>query len=79
MQRAMAAEAESERDKRAKLLNAQGEFDAAQRLADAAKVMESAPGTMQLRFLDTLKNIAADKNETLIFPLPTKFIDKFCK
>src|SRR5262249_43823342 len=69
MQRAMAKQAEAEREKRAKVLLAQGEFQAAQTLADAASVISTEPAALQLRYLQTLTEIAAEKNSTIIFPL----------
>jgi regulator of protease activity HflC (stomatin/prohibitin superfamily) len=74
MQRAMAKQAEAEREKRAKVLMAQGESLAAQTLADAAKVIASEPATLQLRYLQTLTEIAVEKNSTIIFPLPMDLI-----
>src|SRR5213075_2859065 len=70
MLRAMAKQAEAEREKRAKLIHAEGEFAASQRLADAAKVLATQPGTMQLRYLQTLTEIGVEKNTTIVFPLP---------
>ncbi len=70
MQRAMARQAEAEREKRAKIIHAEGEFSASQQLANAAQVIGSQPATLQLRYLQTLTEIAAEKNSTIIFPLP---------
>jgi regulator of protease activity HflC (stomatin/prohibitin superfamily) len=70
MQRAMARQAEAEREKRAKIIHARGEFEASQQLAAAAEVIGSQPATLQLRYLQTLTEIAAEKNSTIIFPLP---------
>ena len=70
MMRAMAKQAEAERERRAKIIHAQGEFQASQKLADAAQVIATAPNAMQLRFLQTLTEVAAEKNSTLIFPVP---------
>ena len=70
MQRAMARQAEAEREKRAKVIHAQGEFEASQQLAAAAEVIGSQPATLQLRYLQTLTEIAAEKNSTIVFPLP---------
>jgi regulator of protease activity HflC (stomatin/prohibitin superfamily) len=70
MQRAMARQAEAEREKRAKIIHAQGEHEASQQLAAAAAVVGSQPATLQLRYLQTLTEIAAEKNSTIIFPLP---------
>jgi regulator of protease activity HflC (stomatin/prohibitin superfamily) len=70
MQRAMARQAEAEREKRAKIIHAEGEFSAAQQLAEAAQVIGSQPATIQLRYLQTLTEIAVEKNSTIIFPVP---------
>ena len=70
MQRAMARQAEAEREKRAKIIHAQGEFEASKQLAAAAAVIGSEPATLQLRYLQTLTEIAVEKNLTIIFPLP---------
>jgi regulator of protease activity HflC (stomatin/prohibitin superfamily) len=70
MQRAMAKQAEAEREKRAKIIHAEGEFSAAQQLAEAAQVIASQPATIQLRYLQTLTEIAVEKNSTIIFPVP---------
>jgi len=70
MQRAMARQAEAERERRAKIINADGEFQAAQRLADAGKIMASEPATLQLRLLQTLSEIATERNSTIVFPVP---------
>ncbi|HEX8733289.1 MAG TPA: slipin family protein [Ktedonobacterales bacterium] len=74
MQRAMAKQAEAEREKRAKVLMAQGEFLASQTLADAAKVIATEPAALQLRYLQTLTEIAVEKNSTIIFPLPIDLV-----
>jgi regulator of protease activity HflC (stomatin/prohibitin superfamily) len=74
MQRAMAKQAEAERERRAKVIHSEGEFQASQKLADAAKVIASAPNAMQLRFLQTLTEVAAEKNSTLIFPVPVDLL-----
>jgi len=70
MQRAMAAQAEAERERRAKVVHADGEFQAAERLAQAAKIIGSEPSAIQLRYLQTLVTIATDKTSTIVFPLP---------
>jgi regulator of protease activity HflC (stomatin/prohibitin superfamily) len=70
MQRAMARQAEAERDRRAKVIAAEGEFQAAQKMADAASIIETHPTAMQLRFLQTLVEVAAGNNTTTIFPVP---------
>ena len=77
MQRAMARQAEAEREKRAKIIHASGEFEAAQTLADAAKVIGSEPQTLQLRYLQTLTEISAERNSTIIFPVPIDLISAF--
>jgi len=74
MQRAMAKQAEAERERRAKVINAEGEFQAAAKMAEAAKVLATEPISLQLRYLQTLREIAAEKNSTIIFPLPIDFI-----
>ena len=74
MLRAMAKQAEAEREKRAKLIHAEGEFAASQRLADAAKILASEPTTIQLRYLQTLTEIGVEKNTTIVFPLPVDII-----
>lgn len=83
MQRAMAAQAEAERERRAKVINAEGEYQAAQRLADAATIIQAAPAALQLRYLQTLKEVAAENNSTTIFPVPIDlfkpFIEAFAK
>ena len=77
MQRAMARQAEAEREKRAKVIHAEGEFLASQRLADAAAVIQMQPAALQLRYLQTLTEIATEKNSTIIFPLPIDTIKMF--
>jgi regulator of protease activity HflC (stomatin/prohibitin superfamily) len=77
MQRAMARQAEAEREKRAKIIHAEGEFTASQQLAAAAEVIGRQPATLQLRYLQTLTEIAAEKNSTIIFPLPLDLIQAF--
>ncbi len=74
MQRAMARQAEAEREKRAKIIHAEGEFQASQQLAKAAEVIASQPATIQLRYLQTLTEIAVEKNSTIIFPVPIEFV-----
>ena len=74
MQRAMAKQAEAEREKRAKIINADGEFQASQTLANAARVISSEPGALQLRFLQTMVEIGSEKNTTVILPLPIELI-----
>ncbi len=75
MQRAMAKQAEAEREKRAKVLLAQGEYQAAQTLADAAHLISTEPAALQLRYLQTLTEIAVEKNSTIIFPLPIDLVE----
>ncbi len=75
MQRAMAKQAEAEREKRAKVLQAQGEFLASQTLADAARIISTEPAALQLRYLQTLTEIAVEKNSTIIFPLPIDLVE----
>jgi regulator of protease activity HflC (stomatin/prohibitin superfamily) len=77
MQRAMAKQAEAERERRAKVIHAEGEFQASKRLADAAKVIQSHPMALQLRFLQTLTEVASEKNSTTIFPVPIDLIEPF--
>ncbi len=74
MLRAMAKQAEAEREKRSKIIHAEGEFSAAQRLADAAKVLASEPTAIQLRYLQTLTEIGVEKNTTIVFPLPVDLL-----
>jgi len=75
MQRAMAKQAEAEREKRAKVIHAGGEFDAAQKLVDAAHLLASEPMTLQLRYLQTLTEIGVEKNTTIVFPLPMELMN----
>jgi regulator of protease activity HflC (stomatin/prohibitin superfamily) len=77
MQRAMARQAEAERERRAKIIHAEGEFQASQKLSEAAHVITSEPGALQLRFLQTLTEIAAEKNSTILFPIPIDLIKPF--
>ena len=79
MKRAMAKEAEAEREKRAKIIHASGEFEAAKQLSDAAEIIGREPATLQLRYLQTLTEIATEKNSTIIFPLPMDLISVFLK
>jgi len=79
MLRAIAKQAEAERERRAKVIHAEGEFQASQKLADAAKIISSEPATLQLRFLQTLTEIATEKNSTIIFPVPIDLITPFLK
>ncbi len=75
MQRAMARQAEAEREKRAKIIHAEGELQASQTLADAAGVMSSQAGALQLRYLQTLTEISAEHNSTIVFPLPIELME----
>ena len=77
MQRAMARQAEAERERRAKVIHAEGEFQASQKLAQAAEVIEKHPTALQLRFLQTLTEVASEKNSTTIFPVPIDLIAPF--
>lgn len=79
MQRAMARQAEAEREKRAKIIHAQGEFEASQRLSDAAGIIEGKPVALQLRYLQTLTEIGMEKNTTIVFPLPLDIMEYFAK
>ena len=79
MQRAIAKQAEAERERRSKVIHAEGEFQAAQRLTDAAQVMSQNPIALQLRYLQTLVEIAAEKNSTTIFPVPIDIISPLLK
>ena len=77
MQRAMAAQAEAERERRAKIVHAEGEAQAAEKLAEAARIISSQPSAMQLRYLQTLINISTEKTNTIVFPLPLDMIKPF--
>jgi regulator of protease activity HflC (stomatin/prohibitin superfamily) len=77
MQRAMAKQAEAERERRAKVIHAEGEFQASQRLSDAAQIISINPAALQLRFLQTLTEVASEKNSTIIFPVPVDIISAF--
>jgi regulator of protease activity HflC (stomatin/prohibitin superfamily) len=79
MQRAMAKQAEAERERRAKVINADGEFQAAQKLADAAKIISVYPEALQLRYLQTLREVASENNSTTIFPVPIDLFEPFLK
>src|SRR4029077_11446538 len=79
MQRAIAKQAEAEREKRAKIIHAEGEFQASAQLAKAAEVISANPTTLRLRYLQTLTEIAAEKNSTIIFPVPIDFLDALKK
>jgi regulator of protease activity HflC (stomatin/prohibitin superfamily) len=75
MQRAMARQAEAERERRAKVINADGELQASERLAEAGRIMSENPATLQLRFLQTLSEVATEKNSTIVFPVPVDLIN----
>jgi len=77
MRRSMAAQAEAERERRAKIIHAEGEFQAAEKLAQAGAIIAREPTTLQLRYLQTLTEIATEKNSTIIFPLPIDLITMF--
>ncbi|MBZ5541583.1 MAG: slipin family protein [Acidobacteriia bacterium] len=77
MQRAIARQAEAERERRAKIIHAEGEFEASQKLADAARVLETQATAIQLRYLQTLTEIGVEKNTTIVFPLPIDIINKW--
>ena len=79
MRRSMAAQAEAERERRAKIIHAEGEFQASERLAEAGAIIAREPTTLQLRYLQTLVEIASEKNSTIIFPLPIDLISMFMK
>ena len=77
MKRSMAAQAESERERRAKIIHAEGEFQASEKLAQAAAIIGREPSAIQLRFLSTLAEIATEKNSTILFPIPIEFLKAF--
>lgn len=79
MQRAMAKQAEAERERRAKVINAEGEFQAAARMADAAAIIEEHPVALQLRYLQTLREVASENNSTTLFPIPIDLFKPFMK
>jgi regulator of protease activity HflC (stomatin/prohibitin superfamily) len=79
MQRAMAKQAEAERERRAKVINADGEFQASQKLADAAAVISKQPVALQLRFLQSLVEVASEKNSTTVFPVPIDLLTPFLR
>jgi regulator of protease activity HflC (stomatin/prohibitin superfamily) len=79
MKRAMAKQAEAERERRAKVINSEGEFQAAQKLADAADIINKYPVALQLRFLQTLREVASENNSTTIFPVPIDLFTPFIK
>ncbi len=79
MQRAMARQAEAERDRRAKVINAEGEMQASQKYSEAAAILSKEPASLQLRYLNTLSEIATENNSTVIFPLPMDLLSAFMK
>jgi len=79
MRRSMAAQAEAERERRAKIIHADGEFQASERLAQAGTIIAREPATLQLRYLQTLTEIASERNSTIIFPLPINIFEAFAK
>jgi regulator of protease activity HflC (stomatin/prohibitin superfamily) len=79
MQRAIARQAEAERERRAKIIHADGEFEASTKLAEAAKILEQQPASIQLRYLQTLTEIGVEKNTTVIFPLPIDIVSQWAK
>jgi regulator of protease activity HflC (stomatin/prohibitin superfamily) len=79
MKRSMARQAEAERERRAKVINAEGEFQAADKLRQAAEIMTPYPMAMQMRYLQALSDVAADKNSTIVFPLPIELLAPFLK
>lgn len=79
MQRAMAKQAEAERERRSKVIAAEGEFQASQRLSDAAKILSDQPSALTLRYLQTLREIATENNSTTIFPIPIDLLKPFLK
>lgn len=79
MQRAMAKQAEAERERRSKVISAEGEFQASQRLSDAAKILSEQPSALTLRYLQTLREIASENNSTTIFPVPIDLLKPFLK
>jgi regulator of protease activity HflC (stomatin/prohibitin superfamily) len=79
MQRAIAKQAEAEREKRAKIIHADGEFQAAEKLSQAANIISVNPAALQLRFLQTLAEVSTEKNSTIIFPVPIDIISAFIK
>jgi regulator of protease activity HflC (stomatin/prohibitin superfamily) len=79
MQRAMAKQAEAEREKRSKIIHAEGEAQAATRLSEASRILVEEPAALQLRYLQTLAEVATEKNSTLIFPVPIDMLSAFLK
>jgi regulator of protease activity HflC (stomatin/prohibitin superfamily) len=79
MQRAMAKQAEAERERRAKVINAEGEYQAAARLTEAAAIISAHPEALQLRFLQTLAEVATENNSTILFPIPIDLLTPFLR
>jgi regulator of protease activity HflC (stomatin/prohibitin superfamily) len=79
MQRAIAKQAEAERERRAKIIHAEGEMQASTKLAEAAQVLQTQPASIQLRYLQTLTEIGVEKNTTIVFPLPIDMIMQWAK
>jgi len=77
IQRAFARQAEAERERRAKIINAEGEYQASERLSEAARVLSKHPASIQLRFLQTLKEIGTEQNSTIVFPVPIDIVAAF--
>ena len=77
MQRAMARQAEAERERRAKIINSEGEYQAAEKLAQAADIISKNPATLQLRYLQTLLEMGVNQNTTIVFPLPIDLVEAF--
>jgi regulator of protease activity HflC (stomatin/prohibitin superfamily) len=77
MQRAMSKQAEAERERRAKVINAEGEYQAAEKLAQAARVLAGTPIAVQLRFLQTMREVASERNTTTFFPVPIDLVESF--
>jgi regulator of protease activity HflC (stomatin/prohibitin superfamily) len=77
MQRAMAAQAEAERERRAKVIHAEGEYQAAEKLTEAARIISSQPASLQLRYLQTLTEIATDKATVVVFPFPLELVQQW--
>jgi regulator of protease activity HflC (stomatin/prohibitin superfamily) len=79
MQRAMARQAEAERERRAKVINAEGEFQAASKLAEASEIIEEHPTALQLRYLQTMNEMSTESNSTIIFPIPIELFTTFMR
>jgi regulator of protease activity HflC (stomatin/prohibitin superfamily) len=79
MRRAMARQAEAERERRSKIIRAEGEFQAAEKLSQAADVISRSPGALQLRYMQTLIEISTEKTNTILFPLPLDMVEPFLR